>query len=366
VLPGAGPAVPGAGAPPARRRRGLAAAVATLALTLLPAVAAGQRWPTRERYIAAMHNSRQFLRDPKLAGAVVELDRWRHPLVYSGSFSSVFKLRTASGRKLALRLFHPGEEVKERQSVTVLQQRYQLLGSHLARLRAANRLPPEIIDFALVPGGIEIRGEPLPILKLPWVEGRTLDDWIGRRLAQGRRRALEVLAGNWRAAMRDLRAVEIAWGDPHHRNVMIEPSGAMRFLDYDSMYVPALAGAPNSEIGHQNFQHPGYHFPATPRPFDLAMDHFPALVVYVSLLAIADRPDLWRKYHNEDNLIFVGDRDFVSPQSSPVFRDILETHDPTLRALARALAHHASAPPSQVPPLEQVIESAGTPWYQRR
>jgi serine/threonine protein kinase len=348
-----------------KNRLVITALCAGLLLALASAPAEAQRWPGKKSYVNAMYNSHQFIRDPKLRGAKVKRDRRERPIVYSGSFSSVFKVKTTSGRNVALRVFHPEAAVAERQSVTALAQRYGKIHAYLDGLRAKKRLPPEIVEFAFVERGIKIDGESLPIMKLPWVSGRNLDSWIETRLGQGRAKAVALLAENWRAAMRDLHSVKIAHGDLHHGNIMLEPSGAMRLLDYDSMYVPTLAGLSNSEIGHPNFQHPSYHFPARPRPFDHRMDRFSALVIYTSLVAVADNPKLWTRYHNDHNLIFEGERDFVNIDSSPVFRDILASSNPTVRGLARQLIKHAKGRPENVPPLEDVIKAASTPWFKR-
>jgi hypothetical protein len=338
-----------------------------LALSLATPARAGGRWPTRRQYIDAMYNAHQFLRDPKLAGARVERDHRNQPLYYGGSFSTAFRIKSKSGRPLALRVFHPDEGVVERQSVDAVVDRYRKIGGFFDKLARSRRLPPELIEFAMVRNGISIGGERLPILKMPWVSGRTLDDWIDTRLSQGRSKSVKVLAGNWRALMRDLRDVGIAHGDLHPGNIKLEPSGAMRLLDYDGMYVPPLAGLTNSEIGQVNFQHPAYHFPSpSPRAYNADMDNFSAIVIYTSLLAIADNPSLWRKYHNESTLIFDSERDFVDPDRSPVLRDIAASKDPVVRNMGKALARFARGAPEAVPPLERAIEAASKPWYQRQ
>jgi hypothetical protein len=348
---------------------------------------AKRKWPEKKRYVEVMYNADKYIRDPKLRGASVQRDqKGERPIVYSGSFSSVFKLTTGSGRKIAMRVFHPSNDVAERQDLTAFQERYKRLGNYLATLRTKRRLPPEIVEFALVDDGIRVPevvdgkkvGEQiLPIMKLPWISGRNLDEWVGRRLGQGRGKAVGLLAENWRAALKDLAAVGIAHGDLHHGNISLESNGAMRFVDYDSMYVPALKGLPNSEIGHPNYQHPAYHWArdgkgnivqrASARPFDSRMDHFSSIVIFLSLKAIAAEPALWDKYHDEgNNLIFDGQRDLADPDNSPVFADLKRSKDPLVRALARDLARYAKGSPGNTPSLEQAIERASTPFYQRK
>ena len=346
-----------------RKMIALVALVTAVALSAGDAAASG-RLPARKRYVAAMYNSSKYITDPRLSGAQVERDARNRPVAFSGSFSTVFKMRTQSGRKVAMRVFHP-EDGGKIQTGTDLTRRYKLLGGFMNDLRSRRKLPSEIIEFALVERGMRINDEDVPIMKLPWISGRSLDNWIDTRLGQGRASAVKLLAHNWRELMADLRHIGVAHGDLHHGNVKLESSGAMRLLDYDAMYAPPLEGMTSDEIGHPNFQHPAYHFPARVRPFDADMDNFSAIVVYLSLIAIADDPGLWKKYYREDNLIFVGERDFVNPDASPVFKDLAASRNATVRNLSRQLARYARGKPSDVPSLRRALEQAETPYYRR-
>jgi serine/threonine protein kinase len=336
-------------------------------LLLLSATRAAAAWPEMKRYALAMHNSDQTIRDPKLRGAKVSFDSRNAPRKWSGSFSSVFKLTTRSGRAIALRVFHPSEEVTERQDMAAFLRRYTKLHGYLSRLRNKKLLPPEIVDFAIVGDGISVDGRTWPIMKLPFIEGRNLDDWIGTRLSQRRAPALALLANDWREAMKDLRSVGIAHGDLHHGNIVLAPDGALRFIDYDGMWVSDLKAESNSEIGHPNFQHPGYFFPEkSSRPYDRNMDNFGSIVIYLSLIGISDNPTLWKKYHNDYNLIFDGARDFAHPDTSPVFADLKASGNPVVRRLASQLAGYCKGRPGSVPSLERALRQAETPWYQRK
>lgn len=79
------------------------------------------------------------------------------------------------------------------------------------------------------------------------------------------------------------------------------------------MFVPALGGREAVEIGHQHFQHPR----RTQKHFDENLDNFSALTIYVTLLALCERPTLWREHHDE-NLLFTKE-DFLHPLKSALF-----------------------------------------------
>jgi hypothetical protein len=286
------------------------------------------------------------------------------PLSWSGSFGTVFKAKTPSGRTIAVRVFHPGAKPD---TVDELQYRYEHLQAFFTKTGASNKLPSEILPVAFVRQGLKIDGYDVPLMKTPWVEGRELHEWVGRRLEQNRPEALEAMAGNWQTLLRDLKKIGVAHGDLHHRNVKVEPDGAMRLIDYDSMFIPEFRGRFNSEVGHFNFQHPDFHFDsqgnmrASARPFDEKMDNFSSIVVYLSLLAVSKQPSLWGKYHNENNLIFDGHRDFLSPDSSPVFADLMNSPSPRVRALAAKLAAYAKGPASAVPSLDEAVGTPSAP-----
>ena len=77
----------------------------------------------------------------------------------------------------------------------------------------------------------------------------------------------------------------------------------VRLVDYDGMWVPALASMPPMEYGHRDYQHPGRQ-----AYYGAAMDRFPLLVMYAGLYALAsrdgDRRLYWERYDTGDNLLF--------------------------------------------------------------
>src|SRR5262249_37132969 len=85
----------------------------------------------------------------------------------------------------------------------------------------------------------------------------------------------------------------------------------------DGMYVPALRGKGSHEKGHPAYQHPQ----RDGKDFDEHVDRFSALVVHTSLIAVAESPALWKRFYDDDNLIFKRS-DFQDPDASPVFQEL--------------------------------------------
>ncbi|MFY9700948.1 MAG: Ada metal-binding domain-containing protein [Terriglobales bacterium] len=138
-----------------------------------------------------------------------------------------------------------------------------------------------------------------------------------------------------------LRATKVAHGDLQHGNLIIQNS-QFRLIDLDGMFVPSMQGWNSSEIGHPHYQHPERSF----RDFNLGLDNFSALVIYLSLLALAEAPELWHEFHDE-NLIFTKS-DFVDPNSSRLFSRLRKMGQQQ-QDLGQTLMRAARAKPGDAP-----------------
>jgi hypothetical protein len=261
------------------------------------------------------------------------LDRFGIPLVASGNFAYAFKLRDkAAGKVTGVRCF--------RGLIADRAQRYALISRHLASHANAS-----LARFEFDPEGILIGGARFPIVVMEWIEGPTLDLYIGQLIAN--KAALQQLAEEWLAAIDGLRTSQLAHGDLQHGNVIVQ-EGRVRLIDLDGMYVPAMRGWNSSEIGHPHFQHPRRDLSY----FDGSLDNFSALVIYLSILALAEAPDLWQQFHDE-NLIFTK-ADFADPGASRLFaavRKLGQTHS----RLCGALESAAKGAPAATPRLLDLV-----------
>ena len=299
-------------------------------------------WPSARYFTEAIQCPSVCFSQPLLRSTLPAVDRLGMPLVTSGQFAYVYKLKSSNGDgDFAVRCF--------RGYLGDRDQRYRAIQEHLEELPVANLSP-----FSYAPEGILVGGNRFPILFMRWIEGPTLDLYINEMLQ--RREVLEHLCHEWLRLLQGLQASGIAHGDLQHGNIIIE-HGQLRLVDHDGIFVPAMAGWGASEVGHQHYQHPRRNA----RHFDEKLDHFSALVIYLSLLALTERPELWREHHDE-NLLFTK-TDFVNPDASVLLGKIREI-GPEHRRLADALATAAVGPPEDVPSLlEMVTTKAGLPSW---
>jgi hypothetical protein len=269
------------------------------------------------------------------------------PVPCSGNFADVYEVRNAT-RAWAVKCFT--------REVAGLRQRYREISAFLGkdRLRFA-------VDFQYLDQGIRVRGQWYPVLKMDWVEGLLLNEFVRQHL--DRPATLDALADLWARLARRLRRAGVAHGDLQHGNVLLVPGSeagalALKLIDYDGMVVPALARVPSGEVGHPAYQHPQRLREGT---YNAEVDRFPMLVIYVALRAlVAGGRALWDRYDTGDNLLF-RQQDLQAPGKSALFYELLKVGDPSVRLLAEQLIDAARKPLEQTPLLQELIASLRSP-----
>src|SRR5262249_43354763 len=299
-------------------------------------------WPLSQDYNEAIQDPLTSFRDPELRGGEAAVNALGLPMPRSGNFADVYEFRCAqTGNTWALKCFT--------RHVSGLQMRYAEISQHLA---AANL--PFTVDFTYLHQGIRVRGEWYPLLKMRWVEGPTLNEFVRNHLDKPQ--MLDLLCQLWQRLARRLREANVAHADLQHGNVLLVPGSkagalAVKLIAYDGMWGPALASTPSGEVGHPAYQHPQRLRDGTYNP---EVDRFPHLLTYTALRALrVGGRALWERYDNGDNLLF-RQKDLEAPQQSELFRELLAWKDPETRMLADPLASAARAPIEQPPLLEQL------------
>src|SRR5262249_41116124 len=159
-----------------------------------------------------------------------------------------------------------------------LRERYREISRHLRQARL-----PVTVDFTYLEQGIRVAGRWYPVLKMQWVEGLTLNQFAAQYADTPA--MLEALLQVWVRMARHLRAAGVAHCDLQHGNVLLVPGAnanslALRLIDYDGMFVPALAGSPSGEVGHAAYQYPQRLREGT---YSLEVDRFPLLLIATAL-----------------------------------------------------------------------------------
>ncbi len=243
---------------------------------------------------------------------------------------------------------HPGPSSALRAKSPGYASRYQEVSRCLQEAKL-----PFTVEFAYQEQGLRIQGRWFPILKMQWVEGFTLNDFIRRNLDKPA--MLEGLLQIWLRMAQRLRAAGIAHADLQHGNVLLVPGStanavALKLIDYDGMFVPTLAGRRSGEVGHPAYQHPQRQEQAA---YNAEVDRFPLLLVASVLRGVqVGGRALWEKYDNSDNLLF-REKDLKEPDGSLLFRDLFGLAG--ARALVGMVRRSLGGPLLKVPLLEEAL-----------
>ena len=298
-------------------------------------------WPSRGDYAQAVggYPHRSIL-DSKLKIGNPRRDSDNYLMVYSGGFSTVFPIEISS-HTYALRCWIV--DIGEAET------RYKKISEHLKQCRLSY-----FVDFEYVPEGILVNGDKLPIIRMEWADGDTLCDFINQNLHDAG--CLKTAAAEFKTMVETLHNHQISHGDLQDGNILLKRNGAdveFKLIDYDSVFVPALSGQPDNIVGVPAYQHPQRI--AGGRGANEKVDYFSELVIYLSLLSLSEKPDLWSQFGapTEKRLLFIAE-DFKNPDQSDVFRE-LEILSPEIKHLSSKLKEFCNLSVDQLEPLEAVL-----------
>jgi len=293
----------------------------------------GQPWPTARDFSEVLQNPSVTFSSPVLKGLSPSLDRLGMPVIACGNFAAVCKMNNDVD-SFAVRFFtrNPGDR----------ENRYRLIDRYLSSHNIS-----AIAEFEYKPNEVLVMGRRYPIVQMEWIRGTRLDLCVESNLS--RNGAMEALADEWLGLVRSLREAQIAHGDLQHGNVLHDGTG-LKLVDLDGMFVPGMEGLSACEEGHRFYQHPERQHAS----FDSDLDRFPALVIYLSLIALDKKPDLWGRFHDE-NLIFTRN-DFLDPGASPLF-GLLRRDPGKVGQVCEALMDACRRRPSDTPNLLALADS---------
>jgi hypothetical protein len=291
--------------------------------------------PTILDYNQAVQNLRTCLADTELASGQAHLDRMGLPIAWSGGFAVVFQVRSGHSR-YAVRCFtrHLADQ----------QVRYAALTRHLQ-----HQQPKSFVQFSYLPHGILAAGAWWPLVKMHWVNGVRLDEALAEKVQRRDTAGLQQLAAQFLELINELETCQISHGDLQHGNILV--SSRLMLVDYDGVFVPTLAGHASLEIGHRNYQHPR----RGPKDYSLGLDRFAALSIYLSLLALAEEPGLWGKYHQDERLL-LGAFDYADPTSSQILQTLKNSRSGLVRLLSGMLVEASLDSPAGLQSLNSLVE----------
>ncbi|MBI5760738.1 MAG: hypothetical protein HZA46_19640 [Planctomycetales bacterium] len=301
-------------------------------------------WPHSTDYFEAIQSPATNFSDPELRQTEPAVNALGLPVACSGNFADVYHLRAPDGRRSwAVKCFT--------RPVPRLKERYREISRHLEQARL-----PFLVDFQFLEQGIRVRGEWYPVLKMDWVEGQTLNEFVREQLDEPE--TIELMLQLWLKIEPRLHKAQIAHGDLQHGNILLVPGSredtvALKLVDYDGMWVPSLAGIPSGEVGHPSYQHPERSRKSL---FTPDVDRFPHFVIALALRCLSqpEGRQLWKTYDSGENLLF-SRPDLEVPAKSKLLRNLWNTGDRELHAWVGHLVIASQSPLEATPLLSKLL-----------
>ena len=248
------------------------------------------------------------------------LDSRGEPVMSSGNFAVVFKMRDVRDGKLyAVKCFikdQPGRD-----------ESYKKIADELEVISSSYILPLRYLENELFVDSDQCSDEEFPVVVMEWVEGETLDSYVNRNLDNPYELAMLSYRFNRMAAW--LLAQPFAHGDLKPDNILVRPDGSPVLVDYDGMFVPSMKGEKARETGSPDYRHPN----RTDTDFNEHIDDFSIAAIALSLKAISLKPSLKSASTHADTLLLT-EEDFPQPSESRMLSEIQKlTSDPDLSTL---------------------------------
>jgi serine/threonine protein kinase len=262
------------------------------------------KYPLRSEYETAIRYLDKFIFDVSLKGGK-PVTQPQNPNVlrsYNGGKAVVYEIATKA-QKYALKCWV--EDLGD------LKFRYKEIDSYLRSVSV-----PYFVDFAYSEQGILVNGTKFPIVRMEWVEGISFKKFISNNINTPIH--IRNLAEQFLEMVQTLHQKQISHGDLQHGNIMVRQNGKICLVDYDSLFVPKLANEKDSIKGLPGYQHPKRNAIDKLSP---KADYFSELVIYLSLLVIAEKPSYWKQIENEERLLF-SENDLLKYQQSTIFKGL--------------------------------------------
>ena len=263
-------------------------------------------YPLISEYLDAIRSAEDNF--DKLCGLRPVLDDNGNPIMSSGNFAVVFKMKDINtGKIYAVKCFTKEQDGRK--------EAYHQITNELELVQSTYLAKVEYYDRELFVDTQNSDDSEFPVLLMDWVDGITLDRYIRQHLNDTY--ALEMLAYNFSRLAMWLLPQPFAHGDLKPDNILVHDDGSLTLVDYDGMFVPAMQDQNSRELGSPDFRHPL----RTESDFNEHIDDFPAISILLSLRLIAVAPFLLSKYGAADRLLFT-ESDYSALSSCQLLKSI--------------------------------------------
>ncbi len=261
--------------------------------------------PTIPSIRTSVENKNVLVLDEHAKNGTFRRDARGRLIAYTGGFSVVFPYEASDGTKWAFRCWHS--------DINNTQRRYELISEAIQKSQL-----DFLCGFEYIEKGINVEGNIYPTTRMRWIDGVTIKDYICQN--KDSKNLLLDLAEDFLKMTSALHRQSLAHGDLQHGNILVDKNHKLFLVDYDSFYCPLLRGEEDTVTGLPDYQHPARK---SNKSVSEKLDYFSELIIYLSILSIAEAPSLVEKYKVEDadRLLFAKE-DFDDITKSQIYKDI--------------------------------------------
>ncbi|MCQ2258100.1 MAG: leucine-rich repeat protein [Bacteroidaceae bacterium] len=236
------------------------------------------------------------------------LDDKGHPIISSGNFSVVFKMKDIyTGKLYAVKCFTKEQDGRS--------DAYAVIARELSYLSSNYLLKVEYLEKELFVDTPKGGNSEFPVVVMDWKEGKNLYDYLLSIYYEPD--DLSELAYRFSRFAKWLVSQEFAHGDIKPENILVDNDGQFTLVDYDGMYFPSMKGQNFRETGTPLYRHPS----SSGAIYDRNIDDFALASINLSLYMIAANPDVLYDYFTGDVLLWK-EIDILDISKSEVFKHI--------------------------------------------
>jgi hypothetical protein len=263
----------------------------------------------------------------------------------SGSYAVVFRAKD-NYSEYAIRCFISADE----ENIS----RYRIINNYFKNLNAS-----WITKIELLEDEINIDSKNYPVIKMDWVEGELLNNYVNHVLDNNS--ALSELQNEVISVSKSLESLKIGHGDIQCGNIIIAKNTAgkniIKLIDYDGIYIPPFSNKINLENGRTEFQHPN----RSQIQYNEKIDRFSFWVILTALEALKFDKTLWFEvmqggFNTLDNLLFIGS-DFKYFNNSKLVNRLYTLNKPSLNFYLDNLNKFCNSSPESIE-FPRIYESA--------
>ncbi len=198
------------------------------------------------------------------------------------------------------------------------------------------------------------------VLLMPWIEGKTLYNFVQRCCEEKNRTALDEIFTQFQQMSVWLLQQTFVHGNLAAENIMVTPQGKLMLADYDNILFDELTDTTGQSPYNNDFQHPKRN----QHVINLAADQFSILVLAISLKALQFKPELFSTYTNESGLIFTANS-LREGDKSAVYKELKNINDFYLQNLLRLFVISINKQTIEIPLLSTCIVDFDSQSYNR-